>query len=178
VKNLLLEGVEYQRRRTRFGTWRRFMYPNGQAFAEFRSHLDLLGLPLLHYTAGICPETGHRMVAKGVIAVGRLAVGGLAIGQAAAGIIGVGQASLGLLFGLGQATAGFQALGQLGLGWDIGVGQLATGDVAVGQLAIGHWVLAQFGLGEHVWDVRAADPQAVEYFQELWQRVTQWFAPA
>ena len=177
MKNLLLEPVEYQMEHTGLGVWRRFMYPNGQRFSEFRSHADLLGLPLIHYTSGICPETGSRITAKGVLAVGRLAVGGLAIGHASAGVIAVGQAGLGLLFGLGQAAAGYYALGQLALGWEFAVGQLAMADNVIAQLGLGEWVLAQMGIGEHVWDTRAADPEAVTHFQGLWERLLQWLAP-
>ena len=87
---------------THWGIWRRFAYPNGKYFAEFRSNATFGGLPLLHYTRGICPETGRRVVAKGIIAVGKLAMGILAIGQASFGIIAIGQLGLGLLLGLGQ----------------------------------------------------------------------------
>lgn len=55
--------------------WRRYVYPNGTHFGELRSHRTILGLPLMHYTSGRCPETGRRIVAKGILAVGRLAVG-------------------------------------------------------------------------------------------------------
>ena len=82
MRNLLLEKVEYKIEKTTWGVWRRFVYPNGHYFAEFRSHQTLFGWPLLHYTRGKCPETGRRIVAKGIIAVGRLAVGGLGIGHA------------------------------------------------------------------------------------------------
>ena len=44
-------------------------------------------LPLVHYTYGKCPETGKRIVAHGVIAVGRLAWGIIAIGQASLGVV-------------------------------------------------------------------------------------------
>jgi len=175
MKNLLLEKVDYQTEHTALGNWRRFLYPNGQRFAEFRSHAELLGLPLIHYTWGICPETGQRITAKGVIAVGRLAVGGLAIGHASAGLIAIGQAGLGLLFGLGQAATGYYALGQLALGWEFAIGQLAAAQTVVAQLGLGEWVLAQAGIGEYVWDQSGADPEAVAHFQGLWDRVLGWF---
>ncbi|MCK7487304.1 MAG: hypothetical protein MZU97_18695 [Bacillus subtilis] len=83
--NMLLDRVEYKIERTRLGEWRRFLYPNGMSFAEFTSHERFLGLPLVHYTSGICPETGSRKIAKGVIAIGRIAAGICAVGQASAG---------------------------------------------------------------------------------------------
>ena len=115
MKNLLLEKVEYKIEKTKFGVWRRFVYPTGAYFAEFKSNASFLGLPLLHNTRGICPETGRRIIAKGVLAVGRLAMGILAIGHASFGLIAIGQLGLGILFGLGQGTTGLYAIGQFAL---------------------------------------------------------------
>ena len=95
MKNLLLQNVEYKIETTNFGVWRRFVYPNGAYFAEFKSHATFWGLPLFHYTRGKCPETGRRIIAKGVIAVGRLATGIVAIGHASFGLITIGQLAYG-----------------------------------------------------------------------------------
>jgi hypothetical protein len=146
MKNLLLEKVEYKVERTYFGSWRTYVYETGARFAEFKTHDGILGLPFIHYTAGICPETGKRLVARGIIAVGRKAVGALALGQAAFGIAAVGQLAVATVFGLGQ---------------------VATGYVAIGQFAFGYYTLAQFGFGEHVWSTRGADPVAVDFFKNL-----------
>lgn len=167
MDNLLLQEIEYRIDETPWGTWRRFMYADGSLFAEFVSHRRLFGLPLLHYTYGKCPETGHRIVAKGVIAVGRLAMGVLALGHASVGLVAVGQLAVGLLFGLGQASTGLLALGQVAVAAGIGVGQVATGYVAIGQVALGEYVLAQFGFGTHVWDMRGVAPAAREFFRPL-----------
>jgi hypothetical protein len=165
--NLLLENVEYKVDETRLGYWRRYLYPTGELFEEFVSHRYYLGMPLLHYTRGRCPETGKRIVAKGIIAVGRLAVGVVAIGHASMGIIAIGQLAVGFLFGLGQASTGLVALGQLAIAAVFGVGQVATGCVAIGQFAFGRYVLAQIGIGQYVWDMRAAAPAAVRFFRSL-----------
>ncbi|AGA31176.1 hypothetical protein [Singulisphaera acidiphila] len=167
MRNMLLEKVEYKVDETRLGVWRRFVYPDGQLFEEFVSYQRVLGLPLIHYTRGKCPETGKRIVATGVLAIGRMARGVVAIGQASLGIIAVGQLAVGLLVGFGQATTGMLAVGQLAIGGIFGLGQLATGTVAIGQFAIGRYVLAQIGLGEYVWDMRAASPVAQQFFRSL-----------
>lgn len=164
-QNLLLQKVDYQVTETRRGRWRRYLYPTGELFEEFVSHRRWMGLPLLHYTRGRCPETGKRIVARGVVAVGRLAVGLVAVGHAAAGLVAVGQLGLGLLFGLGQAAAGLACAGQLALGGGLGLGQMATGYAAVGQVAAGHYVLAQIGWGEHVWDMYGISPAAEAFFR-------------
>jgi hypothetical protein len=166
-QNLLLDEIAYKIDRTSWGTWRRFLYPDGRLFAEFVSHRRVLGLPLFHYTRGISPETGRRVIARGVVAVGRFAVGGLAIGQASAGVIAIGQASLGILFGFGQAATGLFALGQLAIAIIVGIGQFATGYVAIGQVAFGWYVLAQLGQGRFVWDTSTAAPAAKEFFERL-----------
>ena len=167
IGNRLLEEVTYKIEKTGFGMWRRFAYPNGDLFEEFISHNHFMGLPLLHYARGKCPETGKRIIAKGIIAIGRLAVGGLAIGHASAGLISIGQLAIGLIFGLGQASTGLYAIGQLALAYTFGLGQFATGYTAIGQFALGKYVLAQFGIGEHVWDMREAAPAAKEFFRAL-----------
>ncbi|MBS0208340.1 MAG: hypothetical protein JSS27_05240 [Planctomycetes bacterium] len=164
---MLLEPIEYKFEETAWGVWRRFLYPDGKLFAEFRSHREWSGIPLLHYTSGKSPETGSLVVAKGIVAVGRVAVGILAIGQAAIGAVAVGQLGLGILVGLGQATTGAFCVGQLALGMVFGVGQLATGYVSVGQFAIGNYVLAQVGFGNHVWDARGAAIEAERFFRGI-----------
>jgi len=165
--NLLLHDIQYQVTETAWGTWRRFVYPNGQLFQEFTSHRAWAGLPLVHYTQGKCPETGKRIIAHGVIAIGRFARGLIAIGQASIGLIAIGQLGVGLLFGLGQAATGAVCIGQLALGMFFGVGQIATGYIAVGQIAVGTYVWAQMGWGDHVWDSRNVNAVAQDFFLRL-----------
>lgn len=169
--NRLLEPVTYERQSTAWGEWRRYYSEQGGYFAEFTSHARLLGLPWLHYTRGICPETGRRIVAKGVIAVGRIAVGGLAAGQLSAGLLAIGQAGLGLIGGLGQAATGLYALGQLAIGPAFAVGQLGVGEVVIAQLGVGQYVLAQAGFGEFLWTQEHTDPEARRFFTDLYQRL-------
>ena len=167
MKNILLEKVEYKTETTSFGVWRRFVYPTGAYFAEFKSHATFWGLPLLHYTRGKCPETGRRIIAKGVVAIGRLATGIFAIGHASFGVIAIGQLGLGLLFGLGQGSTGLYAVGQVALGLMFGLGQLATGEIAIAQIGYGKYVLAQLGYGDYVWSQNRADPEAVAFFKSM-----------
>lgn len=167
MKNLLLQQVDYKVDETPLGVWRRYLYPDGQLFEEFVSHQRIVGLPLLHYTRGKCPDTGKRIVATGIIAIGRLAVGVVALGQASAGIVAVGQLALGMGLGIGQAATGVAAVGQLALGAAFGFGQIATGRIAVGQFAVGRYVLAQLGFGSYVWDTRGASPVAQRFFRRL-----------
>ncbi|MBD3322357.1 MAG: hypothetical protein GF350_14750 [Chitinivibrionales bacterium] len=164
---MLNSEIDYTIEKTSRGTWRRYLYPSGHHFCEYKSHATFMGWPVIHYTKGICPETGHRIIAKGLLAVGRIAVGGLAIGQASAGIIAVGQACFGVIFGLGQAAAGLYALGQLAAGLYLAIGQLAVGYIAVGQLAIGIYALGQVGIGKYVWSTTIENPEAKKLFKAL-----------
>ena len=163
----MLEEVEYVVEETALGVWRRYVYPSGARFAEFKSRQTFLGWPLIHYTYGKCPETGRRIVAKGVIAVGRLALGVIAVGQASMGLLAFGQLAVGILFGLGQAATGIAAVGQLALGVTFGLGQMAVGSVAIGQFAAGEYVLGQMGFGNHVWSTQRTDPEAVRWFKSM-----------
>ncbi len=167
MANLLLEEVKYKIEETRFGIWRRYMYINGTSFHEFKTRSTMFGIPLIHYTYGRSPETGRRVCAKGIIAVGRIACGFIAVGQASLGLLAIGQLAFGILFGLGQLSSGIAAFGQVAIGAYLGIGQFVTGYVAIGQFALGRYVLAQLGIGEFVCSTRRVDPQAVAFFKTL-----------
>ncbi len=165
MPNTFLEKIEYKIEETAMGTWMRYGYENGTSFHEFKSHIGWMGLPLIHYTYGRNPETGRRVTAKGVIAVGRVACGIIAIGQVSIGLLAIGQFAIGILFGLGQLSIGLAAIGQAAIGVYFGLGQLATGQVAIGQLAFGKYVLAQVGFGENVLSITRRDELATEFFR-------------
>jgi hypothetical protein len=171
MRNVLLDRIDYKIDKTARGVWKRFLYPSGEYYAEFTSHATYLGMPVIHYTRGICPETGRRKMAKGIIAVGRLALGVVAIGQASFGLLALGQLAVGVLFGLGQATTGALAIGQLAIGFQMAIGQFAAAPTAIGQIAVGEHVLAQIGFGKYVWSPEREDPEAVRYFQALLERL-------
>jgi hypothetical protein len=173
--NMLLEKIDYKIEETNFGTWRRYLYISGASFHEFKSHASFLGLPLLHFTYGKCPETGRRIIAKGIIAVGRLACGIIAIGHASLGLLAIGQLAIGVIFGLGQLSSGVLALGQIAVGAYLAFGQIVTGYAAIGQFALGKYVLAQLGAGECVWDMNSSNPRALEFFKTI--PVIQLFIP-
>jgi hypothetical protein len=165
--NLLLTEIQYLVEETPRGSWRRFVYTSGERFAEYKSRRKWGALPLVHYTYGRCPETGKRITARGVIAVGRFAHGIVAIGQVSMGVIAIGQLSLGVLFCAAQAAFGGLCIGQGAFGILLGVGQFATGQVAIGQFAFGAYVLAQMGWGSHVIDIHGVDPLAKDFFLKL-----------
>jgi hypothetical protein len=167
MPNTFLEKIEYKIEETAMGTWMRYGYENGTSFHEFKSHVGLLGLPLIHYTYGRNPETGRRVTAKGVIAIGRIAYGIIAIGQMSIGLLAIGQFAIGFLFGLGQLSIGLAAIGQAAIGVYFGLGQLAIGQIAIGQLAFGKYVLAQVGFGENVLSITRRDDAAFEFFKSF-----------
>lgn len=97
--------------------------------------------------------------------------GVVAIGQFAVGAVTIAQFGVGLLFGFGQFVGGLVAVGQFAGGALFGLGQFGSGETAVGQFAVGVWVLAQAGLGRHVWSVNRKDPEAIEYFRALGEQI-------
>lgn len=158
---------EYDYSETPRGFWRRYQHTNGKRYSEYISKAELFGLRLVHLTRGHSPETGKRVTARGIVAVGQRAVGVVAVGQIAGGVVAVGQLGLGLALGLGQLSTGLVAIGQGAAGLFAGIGQLASGYVAVGQLAYGKFVLAQVGGGDHVWDTYSASETAQQFFRAL-----------
>jgi len=157
MANLLNQQPDYVFSRSRWGTTRKYLYNSGMLFREFKSHLKIGTLPLVHITLGVNPETGKRLWAKGLIAVGRKAAGIIAIGQLAIGVISIGQLSIGLLI----------AMGQLSIAILFAAGQVGIGFVAIGQLAAGFYVLGQAGFGKFVLSTHTRDPQAINFFKPL-----------
>ena len=166
MPNLLFQDVDYQVTTSDRGTWRRYLHANGNLYAEFTSTATVLGLPLVHYTRGISPETGRSRTARGFVAVGPRAIGVVAVGRLAAGIVAVGHLCLGVV-GFGQLAVGLAVVAQLALGIGFAIGQLATGFVCIAQLGAGNWVLAQVGVGTHVWSMQVKDPAAIDFFGSL-----------
>jgi hypothetical protein len=133
---------------------------------EWRSTQSVYGYPFIHIAFGKDAK-GKRRVAKGVIAIGQFAIG----------VITVAQFGVGLVFGFGQFIVGLTALAQFAGAMLMGVGQLASGYVAVGQIVLAKIGLAQLGLAESLWSPSRRDPEAVEFFQSLWDNLShrQWW---
>lgn len=116
-----------------------FGYPN----YEYRSSVEIFGLPLIHIAQGIDPKTGMPRVARGIIAIGSLAIGVLAIGGLAVGVFALGGLSLGLVALGGFALGIAAAFGGVAIG-----GYLAIGGVAISLVyALGGMAIAPHALG-------------------------------
>ena len=103
---------------------------------EYRSKRTLWGLPLVHIKLaqrGFC-------VARGIIAIGNVAVGLFALGCVSLGLISVGCLALGLL------ALGCLSLAPLALGC-IAIGLVAAGGVAIGYLAVGPTAVGVYAAG-------------------------------
>ncbi|UCG59668.1 MAG: zinc ribbon domain-containing protein [Phycisphaerales bacterium] len=124
--------------------------------AEYRSKRTLWGLPLVHVVLGSAfnPVTGKIRVAKGIIAIGGIAVG----------VVAVGGVSLGAI-AMGGLTAGLACFGGLALGVILAVGGLAVGFVALGGAAIGYYAIGGGAWGVHALGENARDPQLLEFFK-------------
>jgi serine/threonine-protein kinase len=131
---------------------------------EYRSRRTLWGWPLVHIATGFDPHTGRQRVARGIIAIGSLAVGGVAIGAGAIGGIAIGGGAVGLI-ALGGLSAGLLlAVGGLALG-SIALGGIALGGIALGGGAVGYYALGSGAYGIHALGSNDQDPQAVEFFR-------------
>lgn len=94
---------------------------------EHRSERSLAGIPLIHAARGGWAADGryHLGRARGVIAIGDVAVGVVAIGGVAIGILALGGVAIGLVAVAGVAVGGFA------------VGAVAVGVTAIGAVAVG-----------------------------------------
>jgi hypothetical protein len=152
---------------TSMGVTRRHACTDGKVFLEFTSRARIFGIPLIHRTRGVDPQSGKRIVAKGIIAIGRTSVGVLAVGQIAVGLVAVGQMAFGLLFCLAHLEVGMTVIGQVAIGGLVGIGCLSTGFISVGQITAGWFSVGQFALSPHGIDMRGADPVLVQLLQSL-----------
>jgi hypothetical protein len=135
---------------------------------EYRSRRKLWGLPLLHIATGMDPVTGRTRVARGVIAIGNMAVGVVALGSAfAVGFLALGG---GVALGL-VGLAGGLGLGLLAVGGGASVGGIAlAGGIAVGGLALGGGAVGYYAFGGGAWGAHPfsstfQDPQAREFLR-------------
>ncbi|MGD8499338.1 MAG: hypothetical protein PVJ86_01750 [Phycisphaerales bacterium] len=123
---------------------------------EFRSEKKLFGLPLVHIVLGPAfnPVTGKIRIAKGIIAVGGMAVGGIAMGGLSLGVIA-----------LGGVAAGLAAFAGVALGVLLGVGGFALGFIALGGMAVGYYAVGGGAWGVHALGGNVQDPQLQEFFK-------------
>jgi hypothetical protein len=123
---------------------------------EYRSKETLFGWPLVHVATGIDPETGRKRIARGIIAVGDVAIGGVAVGGCALGGVAVGGCALGLVTLGGLSVALLLALG----------GAAISTGVAIGGGAIGYYAFGGGAIGPHALGGNWQDPEAVEFFSD------------
>jgi hypothetical protein len=102
--------------------WTNFPYP---ADYEYRSTAEVYGWPLVHIARGIDPETGRMRVARGIIALGDIAVGVFSLGGISVGIFSIGGISLGS-YAFGGIALGGVATGAIAVGLCSAVGVIAA----------------------------------------------------
>ncbi len=122
---------------------------------EYKSPIELYGLPLIHIASGYDPNTGAPRIAKGIIAIGNIAVGVFALGGLAAGGIAFGGLGLGVVAFGGLAIGGI-AIGGVALALVFALGGMAVSLMyAIGGLAIAPHAIGSMG----------ADPEFVRQLE-------------
>ncbi len=90
---------------------------------EYRSKEEINGWPLIHINLGTHPETGRPLVAKGVVAIGNIAIGIVSIGAVAFGVVTRAGFGLGIV-SLAGIAIGIAAIGAIALGYEVALGAL------------------------------------------------------
>ncbi len=130
--------------------------PGGAPYTyEFKSQRTIFGLPLVHIVYGPSWLVGFKP-ARGIIAIGNMAVGVVAIGGLAAGLITISGIGFGLI-----------CLGGVALGVGLGVGGLATGYLAIGGLAAGYYAIGGLGIGTHTLQ---SDPHILDSLRRIFTK--------
>ena len=121
---------------------------------EYKSKISIAGIPLIHVASGFNPQTGAKRVAKGIIAIGDIAIGLFALGGLSIGGIAIGGAAFGICALGGLAVAAFLA-----------VGGGAIGYIALGGGALGYYAFGGGAFGAHTVSALSQDPEAVEFLK-------------
>lgn len=111
---------------------------------EYKSKKTCFGIPLVHINVG-----RGIYVAKGVIAIGNIAVGAVSIGIVAIGGLCLGALALGLISLAGLALGLLLAIGGVAAGI-IAVGGVAAGVVAIGGVALGMFSFGGAAIASHI----------------------------
>lgn len=102
---------------------------------EFKSKRTVMGLPLVHI------NIGHGLrVARGIIAIGNIAVGVISLGALALGVLSFGALAVGVAAFAGLAIGGLAAGG-------FAAGLLAFGGCAIGIVAVGGSAVGVYSIG-------------------------------
>jgi hypothetical protein len=124
---------------------------------EYRSKTEIRGWPLFHIASGYDPVTRRPRIARGIIAVGNLAIGVVAVGGLAAGGLVLGGLGLGV-FAVGGVAIGVLAVGGMGMGLLFAAGGMAiSGFCAIGAMALAPHSISALG----------ADPELVKLIERL-----------
>lgn len=92
---------------------------------EFRSEAEFFGFPLVHIVHGLNQETGRLRIARGIIAIGDIAIGIFALGGISFGILAFGGISL-ACYAIGGIAIGGTAVGGISLGICTAIGVIAV----------------------------------------------------
>ncbi|WP_323815025.1 sigma-70 family RNA polymerase sigma factor [Cellvibrio sp. NN19] len=148
---------------------------------EYKSHLYIAGVPLIHVRFGI-PEQGDKPlvawfaggshayglvfawggIAIAPISVGIISVGAIGIGAVGVGLLGMGTVAIGVI-GFGASSIAFKAYGSLSaLGWE---SALSGGFSIAHEAAIG-----AISFAKHINNEQAAEIVSMAIFQQsyLW----------
>jgi hypothetical protein len=134
-----------------------FSIPAAYYGFEYKSEAELFGWPLIHIASGYDPKTFRPRVAKGIIAIGNIAIGAFAMGGLAIGGITFGGVGLGL-FAFGGVSLGLFAVGGVAIGLAFAAGGLAMSLM----YALGGLALAPHAIGGN-----GADPAFLQMLQKL-----------
>lgn len=152
----------------------------------WESKTRLFGLPLVSVCFCAYPHVLRcRKTARGIIAIGNIAVGVVALGAVSTGLISIGAMSVGA-FALGALAFGLAALGPVAVGllafgpvaaglWYAGGLTAIGGRIAVGLAAVGDTAVGYDAAGRHVllWGEGLTRPEVeaflLEHHPNLWR---------
>lgn len=146
---------------------------------EYKSSWMIAGVPLIHINFGY-----GKKVAKGIIALGNIAIGVISIGAIAVGLLSLGGLAIGGVvfaglaagvFAVGGVSIGYIAIGGLAIGIYACGGLAIANQIAVGGKAIGHIAIGASASGDYCLQGTNMSGQEIShFFKSIPETIPQW----
>jgi predicted RNA-binding Zn-ribbon protein involved in translation (DUF1610 family) len=123
-----------------------------RTFRRYRSKATLFGWPLIDIALGSAPNEWLGK-ARGIIAIGDLAIGFLAVGGITCGIVSFGGVGIGLFTLCGMSLGLLTAVGGVAISAGLATGGTAIGTIAFGSFAVGFIAQGVSAVGVYTRDI-------------------------
>ena len=107
---------------------------------NYQSRIRVHGVPLVHIHLGRGLKKAKGIIAIGNIAMGLVAIGGISVGLFGIGLVSIGAIAIGFI-SIGAVTLGMYCIGAIANGKVFALGAVANGKIVIGNVTNGVYEL-------------------------------------